>query len=459
MEEIQIMMTRGPGLGVLVLSIIMFAGCSVAPKYRPELPEEIGGKGIVVGEVVGINRLSGWSTNSGNIVIGKKTYTNGLVKGLIAVPFDKGEYSLDALNYVTYGGSTTNGNVTYTTKYSTTMPLNRKFTIWPGEVTNIGLILLYPDPEDKENKRFFRFFIDNRDDMKRFLKTFYPALSASMKVDAMTLSAGEYLKDPKLLQALRRDIALKEFVASRAAADYVAGNVGTVAKVKRGKDGKISDVQVLDVETLSNIVSKSSDHNSDRLVFMTANNRLFLVTGGAVKEKRPPAALRDGNLYALGSKDIVIVDDLLEIYVSNDNGETWKSSEGFVVKEPVKRKFVTGERSYYVYSTYPPVLIAGAYGKTELAKLVLPEKLGNIQTVTEKKAGLFVETHITAWTKNTPFPFYVKKDAASPWETRAMPMISCYGIRFLDDAGNNLETLCLKETFQSSDGGRRWTKK
>ncbi len=453
------MMKRKSKLGVLVLSIMVLAGCVAAPKYRPELPEEIGGKGLVVAEVVGINRLSGWSTNSGNVLINKKSYNNALVKGLIAVPLAAGEYSLDALNYVTYGGSTTAGTVTYTTKYSTTMPLNRKFTIRPGEVTNIGLILLYPDPEDKENKRFFRFFIDNRDDMKIFLKTFYPALAARMKVDAMTLSAGEYLKDPKLLQSLRREIALKGFIASRATADYVAGNVGTVAKVKRGKDGKMSDVQVLDVDTLSNIATQSSDQKSDRLVFMTANNRLFLVTGGAVKEKRPPTALRDGEVLAAGAKDIVIVDDRLEVYVSNDNGETWKTNDTFMVKDDVRPKFMAGERSYYIYSSYPPVLITGVYDRAELAKLELPEKLGNIQHVTEKKSGLFVETHVTAWTKDTPFPFYVKKDAAAPWEARAMPRISCYAIRFLDDTGNNLETLCQKETFQSSDGGRRWQKK
>lgn len=453
------MRKRVSRFGLIALSIMVLAGCAAAPKYRPELPEEIGGKGLVVGEVVGINRLSSWTSNSGNVLINKKTYNNALVKGLIAIPLAAGEYSLDALNHVSYGGSTTTGTVTYTTKYSTTMPLNRKFTIRPGEVTNIGLILLYPDPEDKENKRFFRFFIDNRDDMKSFLKTFYPALAARMKVDAMTLSAGEYLKDPKLLQALRKDIAVKAVVGSRVAADYVAGNVGTVAKLKWNKDGKVSDVQLIDVDTLSNVVTKWSDHQGGRLAFMTANNRLFLVTGGAVKEKRPPTVLRDGDVLAAGGKDIVIVDDLLEIYVSNDNGETWKSNINFVVKEPIQRKFVAGERSYYIYTTFPPVLITGSYGRAELTKLELPEKLGNIQDVTEKKAGLFVETHITAWTKDTPFPFYVKKDASAPWETRALPKTSCYRIRFLDDAGNNLEVLCQKDMFQSSDGGRRWTKK
>jgi hypothetical protein len=37
--------------------------------------------------------------------------------------------------------------------------------------------VLYPDPNDKEQKKFLRLYVDNTADMKYFLKTSYPLLA------------------------------------------------------------------------------------------------------------------------------------------------------------------------------------------------------------------------------------------------------------------------------------------
>ena len=243
-------------------------GCVKLPDYRPDLPENlISGSGLVVGQVVGIGRLSQWSIYKDVLINDRKR--SKVVNGFIAVPLSPGEYSFSSLYDETQSSSGT-----YIYRYMTTLPIKRKFTIRPGEVTNLGLLVLYPDPNDKEQKKFLRFFVDNTADMKHFLKTAYPLLAPKLRVDSMTLAPGDLIP-ANLLELLRKDIAMKEVAASGGYAAYVAGHVGTLAEPQRDKDGKISGVKLIEVPTVSNIQSDSPNYVKDRFAFLTTNNRLF----------------------------------------------------------------------------------------------------------------------------------------------------------------------------------------
>ncbi|MEK6698486.1 MAG: hypothetical protein AABZ10_05510 [Nitrospirota bacterium] len=446
---------------VLLLLIVLVAGCVKLPDYRPDLPENlISGSGLVVGQVVGIGRLSQWSIYKDVLINDRKR--SKVVNGFIAVPLSPGEYSFSSLYDETQSSSGT-----YIYRYMTTLPIKRKFTIRPGEVTNLGLLVLYPDPNDKEQKKFLRFFVDNTADMKHFLKTAYPLLAPKLRVDSMTLAPGDLIP-ANLLELLRKDIAMKEVAASGGYAAYVAGHVGTLAEPQRDKDGKISGVKLIEVPTVSNIQSDSPNYVKDRFAFLTTNNRLFFIQNGKVAEKRPPAGLRAGKVYALGSSDLVIVDDKFEIYTSYDNGDRWQPYLGSITEKKTSVKVSPGSTGYYAYMINPPRVVSGAYGKVDFRPVGLPQDMKDLGLLREKPAGLFAERDISFYMESEKRQFFFRPAGKAAWEARSMPAPNCEHIRFQDNDGLNLSTQCgdravwaggPQQQYLSKDGGKTWQKK
>jgi hypothetical protein len=454
------MLIRSFRVTVLFLLIVPVAGCVKLPDYRPDLPENlISGSGLVVGQVVGVGRLSQWSIYKDVLINDRKR--SKVVNGFIAIPLSPGEYSFSSLYDET---STSSG--TYIYRHMTTLPIKRKFTIRPGEVTNLGLLVLYPDPNDKEQKKFLRFFVDNTADMKHFLKTAYPLLAPKLRVDSMTLAPGDLIP-ANLLELLRKDIAMKEVVASGGYAAYVAGDVGTLAEPQRDKDGKISGVKLIDVPTVSNIQSDSPNYVKDRFAFLTTNNRLFLVQNGKVDEKRPPDGLRAGKVFVFGTSDVVIVDDKFEIYSSANNGDRWQAYLGHATEKKTTAKLSPGAEGCYAYTAKPPVLLYAGYGKSEFRPVELPADMKSLGLLREKPVGLFAERETTYFKETEKRPFFFRPAGKAAWETRSMPANNCEHIRFTDGEGKNLSTVCGESAvgggprfqYASGDGGKTWQKK
>lgn len=452
-------------LYILLFVLLIAAGCASVPKYRPELPEDIGNKGLVVGEVVGVGYLSNWSDYK-DVLINNRT-KGKVVNGLIAIPLSPGEYSFDGLYTETYGGSSTFNNVTVTTKNTKTMPVKKPFTVRPKEVTNLGLLILYPDPQDKEMKKFVRFFLDNRTDMKHFLRYSYPTLAPKVKIDAMTLAPGALMPD-NLLQLLRKELLTTAANMSVGNPGYLAANVGTLAEIQRDKDGKPSGVKMIDLPTLASIDSVSPSFVKDRIAFLTNNNRLFVAQNGKAAEKRPPQGLRAGRVYAFGASDLIIVDDHLEIYLSNDNGDRWVSYTGSVTKDEVSPQIAIGKNGYYAYTGKPNLLIYSEYGKTEFSPIQLPQDLKKFGMFNEKSIGSFAEEALTFYKETEKRPFYFRPTGSTVWQKQFMPAPNCEHIKFADGDGANMSTVCSdravgfggqKFMYISKDGGVGWQRK
>lgn len=454
---------------VIILLLGVLAGCVSLPDYRPDLPEDMGDKGLLVGQLVGIGRLSSWSTYTDVLV--NDRMKGKVVNGFIAIPLSPGDYSLSGL-YDEFRSTTG----AYTTVLTTTLPVTREFSIRPKEVTNLGLIVLYPDPNDKENKKFRRFFVDNTEDMKHFLKTAYPQLAPKLRVDSMTLAPGD-LMPANLLEALRKEIAAKEALASGVYTVHVAGDVGTVAQLQRDKDGKVSGLKLIEVPTVSNLQSETSNYVKDRFAFLTTNNRLFFVQNGKVAEKRPPDGLRAGKVFVFGTNDLVIVDDKFEIFTSADSGGRWQASPGFLTKDKVRVHASDGASGYYLYAVTPPVALFGAHGASSFRPVELPADVKNLALLRERPSGLFAERESSFWKETEKRPFFVRPAGKTGWETRSMPGINCDYISFMDADGKALSTACGEASlninksgnwttgsgnraqYVSGDGGKTWQKK
>lgn len=440
-------------------------GCVGIPSYRPDLPDDIGDKGLVVGQVVGIGRLYGWSLYTDVVINNRKR--GKVVNGFIAIPMSAGDYSLDSLYSETSAGSSYYGGVTVTRRKTATLPLKRTFTVQPKRVTNLGLLVLYPDPSDKQRKKFLRMFVDNTQDMKYFLKSSYPLLAQKLNSDTITLAPGE-LMSGNVLKSLRKEIAAKAAAGSRGNATYVTGFVGTLAEVRRNRSGRVSGVRVIDVPTYSSIQSHTPNFVKNRFAFLTTTNRLFFVRNGKAVEKRPPPGLRAAKIYALGASDLVIIDDKLEIYTSTNNGNRWHAYLGLARKNKVDAKITAGANGYYIYTVKSPSVLFSKYGKTDFSPVALPPDAKTLGLLHEKPAGLFAEREITFYRETKKRPFYFRPAGKPSWESRSMPGTNCGHFAFLDRQGRKLGTTCgdravgfpgPRDHYVSRDGGKTWQKK
>lgn len=454
-------------IAILLIFTLTTSCTTTLPDYKPTLPDNLGDKGLVVGQIVGIGRLFDWSMHKEIMIDNRKKGV--VVNSFIVIPLSPGEYELSSLFSKSYGGSNSYGGVTVTTTNTTTMPLKRKFTVQPKQITNLGLLVLYPDPQDKEQKKFMRLYVDNTADMKHFIKTAYPQHASGLNVDTMTLAPGEMMPD-NLLQLLRKELATKKAIESGGYATYVAADVGTLAELLKGKDGKITDVKLIEVPTVSNLQSKSPNYVIDQLAFLTKSHRLFLVKGGRVIEKTPPASLRAGNIYVLSANDLIIVDDKFEIYSSYDSGDSWQQYLGGVTEKKVRPVVWPGTTGYYTFIVNPPRALFSTYGKLDFKPIDLPKDMDSLELLRERPTGLFAERTISVFKETKNRPFFFQASGQSTWETKLMPAANCEHIKFLDKGGLNVSTNCWdravwaaamgqRQQYISKDGGTSWQQK
>ncbi|HEU0264737.1 MAG TPA: hypothetical protein VFR01_03320, partial [Geobacterales bacterium] len=308
-------------------------------------------------------------------------------------------------------------------------------------------------------------FLDNRADMKQFLRDAYPQLAQKLNIDAMTLAPGDLMPE-NLLPVLRKELAARAVTLSGGGNPYVAANVGTLAEVQTDREGKPAVAKLLDVPTLASIKSVSPNLGSDRFAYLTTNNRLFVVQNGKVSEKRAPLGLRAGRVYAIGASDLVIVDDQLEVYLGRNNGEQWQSYTGSVTKKGASCRIAVGQSGYYAYAAHPAVLIFSSYGKAEFESLPLPQELKRLGTFTEKPAGMFAEEELSFYKETEKRPFFFRP-VTGPWEKRFMPAPNCEQIKFTESDGAGISTVCsdravgfggAKFPYVSKDSGKTWRK-
>lgn len=453
---------------LLVLSIA--GGCTSLPSYRPELPEDIGDKGLVVAQVTGIDQLRWWSSNKEVLIDDRKQGV--IINGFIALPLTAGDHELSGL-FQSNGESIPAGAGSLTSIHTTRMPLQRKFTIRPRQITNLGLIVLYPDPNDKERKGFLCLFVDNTGDMKHFLKATYPVLAAKLNADSMTLAPGNMMP-ANLFPALRKELAVKETVAKEEitpgrTVTYIATDIGTLAEISKSSDGKIIGVKLIDVPTVSNIQSVSPNYVKDRFAFLTTSNRLFVVTGGAVAERDLPRGLLAPQVYVLGTNDLVIIDDKFQIYTSYDDGHRWQPYLGSMTENPVRAKLAPAANGYYVYTTHPVRVFFGPYGRVDFRQVDIPQDLKDLDILHDTATGLFVELRYASFgfIESKPRQFFIRPTGKANWESRSMPATNCMRIKYLEDDGLRLSTECGKysvwgdearQRYASSDGGKTWRK-
>jgi hypothetical protein len=406
---------------------VLVCGCTDMNTFvRPDLPDSLGGKGAVIAEVHGI----GLNTSFMDVSINHRTGGVRVVNVSMS----------DVLSF----------------------PLERHFTVRAGEITNLGELVLLRDPRTPDSKEFVVRTVDNNADAHAFLQSHYPKLLASIKSEAPTLAPGDYVRGAELEQ-------LRVYIASMRAnqlrgSHYVTGPAGTLASVEHDKSGKPTRVHLIDFGAAAGIVDVAEQFKRDRFAFQTSDGRLFVVNGGHVLQRPLPegteqrAGLSADELHLAGDRNIVIVERGLDLFVSADDGLTWRHESGGPANPGAYSTtgFGANDSGYYVFQSYPPRVLYSPMGEPNLQPVVLPPPVTELRRITALNAALVLEGFVGAFAK-VPEPFFVRASNAGDWQQRLKPNAqACQAMQFLDQKAERLRTVCGTAVYASTDGGEHW---
>jgi len=445
----------------VILAAVTGCATPTGASLRPDLPDTLGEKGAVIAEIEPLTPDM-WYTSA---TISKQTgaplkrhFDVDLRGNYISAVLAPGDYVLDGVSRSSpYASSSFNGvNVTLTDYAG--IRIERHFTVLAGQVTNLGELVLIKNPAVK-NMVLIRT-VDNTADATRFLRKHFPNLLSSATSPTLTLAPGAYARDADLHK-------LRVFIASSRArqlthADYVTGPAGTVARITRDASGRPVRLHLIDAGVTAGISQSTEQPGSDRFAFETVDGRLFVVHGLQAIERPTPPQVDDlfvPTVHLAGDRTVIILGSDLDLFVSSDDGLTWRNDASARVKraEFSESGFAEDTAGYYVYETYPARLEYSPLGDPALQPVALPPELKEIHRMTALPSELLIEPQTMVWSNKTPYPFYVRTRSGGAWQTRHMPKGSCRLAGIEDAAGTNLRAVCAKESYRSTDGGLTWS--
>lgn len=451
---------------VLASAILMLAaieGCAspTGADLRPDLPDTLGENGAVIAEIEPLTPDM-WYMSA---TISKQTtaplarhFNVNLRGNYISAVLSPGDYILDGVSRSSdYASGSFNG-VSVTLSDHSGIRLERHFTVRAGQITNLGELVLIKNPRVK-NQVVIRT-VDNTPDALRFLRKHFPKLLPSAASSALTLAPGVYARDAELRK-------LRVFIASSRArqlthADYVTGPAGTVARITHDASGRPVRLHLIDAGVTAGITQSTGQAAHDRFAFETVDGRLFVVHGLQAVERPTPPQVDDlfvPAVHLAGDRTVIILGQDLDLFVSSDDGLTWRNDASAKVtrSEFSESGFAEDGAGYYVYETYPARLEYSRLGDPALQAVALPPGLKEIHRMVALQSELLIEPQMMVWSDKTPYPFYVRARSGGTWQTRHMPKGSCRLANIDDITGANLRAVCFKQSYLSADGGLTWS--
>lgn len=297
---------------------LCLSACSTAPiGGHGKLPDTLADTGVVIVETYGSKADPEVDGNTAAYLSDENRH--------LVMSLPVGEHTLNDLT-VTDVQTTYPGGPAYFT--TTKLPLNRKFRIEAGKVTNLGLFLIVPNPKDA--KQFYTFTLDNSASAMRYFRASYPKLAAGMKDSDFILAPGSYVAADKIA-LFRRMIATnkvfynKYVVEPGAMGKLVVGPAGLIGEYVV-KGNRVVDIRILDTGTLANAVSVT--RLGERYVIAMSDGSLFRFEQEKLTPLPPPAGAAPIIKAKLLSGGLVLVDARLRAYMSSDEGRHWNVFTG-----------------------------------------------------------------------------------------------------------------------------------
>ena len=485
---------------------LVLAGCARMPV---NVPSNVGTAGLLVAEIrsnfadVNGNYRSLGAGEYQNLLapeINGTTYERALRNGFLVLTLPPGEYHLTNLNFATTGPGITSWLSNLSQSSWTTYPLDIKFSIERGRATYLGKLYLYA-PKRRSNK-YAVVAVDNAQGMVDYLKSKHAQVYASLSSPEFLLGPQEYL-DAAQLTTLRRMIAarkvhdMSELLVSAGATrsndwqaraiagselmelawegdmtrtvQHVGGQLGALARVGTSASGKM-DLFPIESGTLAGLDWCTFDQ--DRGVCPLPEPNYLLVRGSTVTHQPwPTGSAKPALLRVFGRNGIVAVDRNGLVWISLDDGATWKSHSWLALKEPMRVNeydttepyspvgFRRGKQGFYLYSRTDlkqESLLYVPYAGDGVRHIGLPSDARRVRGVIEAPGrGLLVAAHRSSLFGNDVV--YFMAAGGQTWIKREIPAEFCP--HFLpEQSGASLRVVCTQGQFRSVDLGETWSR-
>jgi len=405
-------------------------------------PENMKGKGLLVGHVSVSNFGWGKSINFGSARISGETYPGAIKNGYIAIPMLPGNYGFESISNRI--GNTIN-----------TLPIKGRFTIKAGEVTNLGEVFLMF--KEKGSTRYRMIYLDNNDDMQGFLRTKYKTVYQSLHKKKINKADVKYV-DKKLLSVVRK-VALSQEPRYKTNRHYVIGPLGIIGK-KVYKEGKLKDIAWVDTGTYQNINNCSISKIS--IVCMVPNmntgDKVFYGKGRIQKFYKKPDGFKDGRFVNLNNQEIYWINEDMSFFHSKNKAKSWAKNIKFRVESTDSSTIFTKPSSFmsrngvYFYSgKKDSSIIYSEYGSDKYEKIKSPVIGEKIRGLVETSKGLYSTGSYSVFSDGELF---FKAKEANEWVKRKLPAAGCGYVRLTDYDNDRVEVRCNGGVYVSSDEGK-----
>ena len=453
-------------MGKIFLYTLIMLGSMSCTSYLAKVPDQIGGRGLLVGQLY----HPGGELYS--LYVDGKVYDVSVKRdGYFVLPLSPGKHELTA--FVWSGSNSDLAQI----------PVKQSFTVEKGKAVSVGKVIAGKSFPEKRVVVSYRqgatlryiaevphnlFYINNAEDMKNYLAAVFPEVYSSLVEKKIIASTDvDFIDDNSLLK-------LREYYLSRSLEanpnklfyGYVGSELGSMAQNVQDANGKHKEPRLYDLPTIKDMRYCSS--RFDRVACMTGDFNYVLIDKGKMYQGKLGARFPVNGIFASKGKELIAVDNAMNIFSSLDNGKSWRVNTQFAVKEALEADqdrpyplnsfvFVVGQEGYYIYGVdeaiKEPRLIYADYGKANYRAVILPPEVKKLYSVKERNNGLYVGP----FNSDEKEAVYFRPDSGGGWEKYRIDGSNCSGLVFNETNSRNVQVLCnTSVAFKSLDGGRSW---
>lgn len=425
--------------------LLILNGCvATAPEINADAVKD---EGLLIAHL-GTRTTSPGRTN---VVISGEEYEFAITDRYLRLPLKPGTYQFEK---IIEKSSYRSGNVT--THNTWTLPVKFKFTIQAGRVTNVGEIIFH-FPSAK-SKKYLSLFIDNTDEMKEFIKKSHPDVYATLRSKKFISANVKYL-NKKQIKAIR---TLMLSTARISSAGYVAGKLGSFAKVMRDNKGKPKDLKFYNTGTFKQIGPCTKNKNSHICVVPHAKKGkiLFNATKNKVDKNKLPTNKTITLIQLVGDKEIVIATDQMEIYTSSNSGKNWVSHLQSKTEKALAMKYqpriLMDPKGYYIYSRGEDAkILYRRYNSKISYKIITPPEDEDISSIYSTDKGLYTDPEYTLFGDGA---IYFQAKGKKEWQEQIIPSSGCSSLKVLNRKSDKIAAYCSSVYWVTENQGTSWRK-
>jgi len=443
---------------ILLFTVTLLSGC--ASQSISYTPESLKGKGLLIGHISTSDRGRRISSGDWKLVINGEKYGGMSHQGYIGLPLPPGKYELEQLFKYTAASM---GTVSRSS--TSNLPIKAKFTIRKGEITNLGEVFLYT--RKKGDNRYNIIFMDNKNDMKSYMKTIDKNLVAKFKNKRMHKADMKYVKKKDVNKIKRMAVS-----QTNQYNQYVmAGSLGSLAITKRNKKGAIKSIGFVKTNTFNRPHSCTFGKRKTACIvpYLSGNDKMFLADKTKYRFFKKPAQFTGGEAIMLKDNSIMWMNYDFTFYKTKDFGKTWKANTKY--KKNVEMSFwdelggnyktpniYEGKNGFYITAVSDLDSILHVNYKTgNVTKTSVPVKGDGIGEMVETAKGLYVRTDSRYIFSDTEI--YFKAFNKSKWKKSTVPKSLCWRLKVKNYNAGSITVSCRdKMKFQTTNLADSWQK-